>query len=62
MVQFQVHKNDITQTRLVASGPKDEVFTTDNLQDAYGGRLSVLSRIGDLMKREEVQMKQGPGE
>lgn len=52
----------LLRTRLVASGPKDEVFTADNLQDAYGGRLSVLSRIGDLMKREEVKMKQGPGE
>ena len=26
MVQFQVHKNDITQTRLVASGDQPDAF------------------------------------
>jgi manganese/zinc/iron transport system ATP- binding protein len=46
----------LLRTRLVAAGPKKEVFTTKNLQDAYGGRLSVLSRIGDLIEREELNI------
>lgn len=28
--------------RLIAAGPTDEVFTVDNLQKTYGGRLTVL--------------------
>ena len=42
----------LLNTRLVAAGPKEEVFTTELLQEAYGGRLTVLSRIGDLMARK----------
>lgn len=48
----------LLRTRLIAAGPKQEVFTTKNLQDAYGGRLSVLSRIGDLMEREELNINE----
>ena len=47
----------LLRTRLVACGPKKEVLTTRNLQDAYGGRLSVLSRIGELIEREEIDIK-----
>lgn len=59
----------LLNTRLVASGPKDEVFETDLLQEAYGGRLTVLSRIGDLMAKKkfpiresEYKEKEGPGD
>ena len=30
----------LINTRKIAEGPVDEVFTTDNLQEAYGGRLA----------------------
>ena len=37
--------------RLVASGPVEEVFTPQLLQETYGGKLTVLSEVGDLMQR-----------
>ncbi|MDQ3377230.1 MAG: manganese ABC transporter ATP-binding protein, partial [Actinomycetota bacterium] len=33
----------ILNRRLVAEGPVDEVFTRDNLADAYGGAVSYLA-------------------
>ncbi len=36
---------------LVASGPTDEVFTDEMIQQAYGGRLSPLSQVGDMMEK-----------
>lgn len=33
--------------RLVAYGPTTEVFTMDNLQKTYGGRLNILSEIAE---------------
>jgi manganese/zinc/iron transport system ATP- binding protein len=35
--------------RLVATGPVDEVFTPDNLQRTYGGRLTLLSRAAEAL-------------
>lgn len=31
--------------RLIAHGPTEEVYTMDNLQRAYGGRLTILSEV-----------------
>lgn len=39
-------------TRLVASGPAEEVFTQENLQETYGGKLTLLADVGDLIRRE----------
>lgn len=39
-------------TRLIASGPTDQVFTQENLQETYGGKLTLLSDVGDLIRRE----------
>jgi len=39
--------------RLVAHGPVDEVFTNENLNATYGGRLSILERAAtSLLKRQ----------
>lgn len=38
---------------LVASGPTNKVFTEELLQKTYGGKLSLLSKIGDLVQRQE---------
>lgn len=38
--------------RLVAYGKKEEVLTTSLLQEAYGGRLTLLTEISQLMKSE----------
>ena len=41
-------------TRLVASGPIDQVFTHELLQETYGGTLTLLSDIGKLMETERL--------
>lgn len=37
--------------RLVAAGPTNEVFTDEMIQQTYGGRLSLLSQVGDVMEK-----------
>lgn len=37
--------------RIVASGPVPEVFTEDNLQKTYGGRLTLLSEASEAVAR-----------
>lgn len=39
--------------RIVAHGPTSEVFTTDNLQATYGGRLTLLDEATEAMRRRE---------
>ncbi len=36
---------------IVAAGPMDETFTSENLQKTYGGRLTLLDRAGEAMAR-----------
>ena len=38
---------------LVAAGPMESVFTKDNLQRTYGGRLTLLDEVGEAMRRRE---------
>jgi manganese/zinc/iron transport system ATP- binding protein len=42
----------LLNTRLVAYGPTASTFTQQNLQDTYGGKLTLLSDVGDLIRRE----------
>lgn len=37
--------------RVVAFGPTEEVFTTENLQKTYGGRLTLLDEATEAMRR-----------
>ncbi len=48
----------LLNTRLVASGSKDKVFTPELLQEAYGGQLTVLSRIGELLARKDFPVRE----
>lgn len=48
----------LLNTRLVACGPTAEVFTEANLKDAYGGRLNVLSKLGDLISQQEFPLRE----
>ena len=41
----------LLNTRLVAAGPMDEVFTNANLQRTYGGRLTLLDEAAEAVKR-----------
>jgi len=44
--------------RLIASGPIDKVFTNALLQDTYGGKLTVLSEIGELVRKREIPFRE----
>jgi manganese/zinc/iron transport system ATP- binding protein len=48
----------LLNTRLVACGPKEKVFTKELLQEAYGGKLTVLSKIGDLIAKEVFPVRE----
>ena len=39
-------------TRLVAVGPTATTFTQKNLHETYGGKLTILSDVADLLRRE----------
>jgi len=39
--------------RVVAHGPVDSVFTRENLQKTYGGRLTLLDEVSEAMRRKE---------
>lgn len=44
--------------RLVASGPIREVFTSELLQQTYGGKLTLLSEVGELIRKAEVPARE----
>jgi len=48
----------LLNTRLVASGPKEEIFNQELLQQAYGGRLNLLSQVGDLIKEKDFPLRE----
>lgn len=39
--------------RIVAHGPVEDVFTSENLQKTYGGRLTLLEEVSEAMRRRE---------
>lgn len=41
--------------RVVASGKVDDVFTAENLQKTYGGRLTLLDQATEAMRRREIK-------
>jgi manganese/zinc/iron transport system ATP- binding protein len=43
----------LLNTRLVAYGPTETTFTSKNLQETYGGKLTLLSDVADLIRRED---------
>ncbi len=44
--------------RLVAAGPINEVFTDALLNEAYGGRLTLLQQVGELFQRTEFARRE----
>jgi len=48
----------LLNTRLVAVGPTDEVFTTEKLKQTYGGKLTILSEVGDLMRKQNFPLRE----
>ena len=48
----------LLNTRLVASGPVADVFTPELLQEAYGGKLTLLSKVGDLLQQGNISARE----
>lgn len=44
--------------RLVASGPVKETFTPELLQQTYGGKLTLLSEVSELIKKTGVKTRE----
>jgi manganese/zinc/iron transport system ATP- binding protein len=44
--------------RLIASGPIHKVFTRELLQEAYGGKLTILAEISELIKRRSIPSRE----
>ncbi len=44
--------------RLVASGPTQEVFTEKNLASTYGGKLTLLSKMAELVAEKEFPVRE----
>lgn len=45
-------------TRLVAVGPTKATFTQKNLHETYGGKLTILSDVADLVRRESFPSRE----
>lgn len=48
----------LLNTRLIACGPTQEVFNERNLKDAYGGKLNLLSKVGQLISEREFPLRE----
>jgi len=48
----------LLNTRMVAAGPKDEIFNEELLQEAYGGKLNVLSKVGELVREKDFPIRE----
>jgi manganese/zinc/iron transport system ATP- binding protein len=44
--------------RLVASGKTENVFNTELLQETYGGKLTMLSDVGNLLRQERFPSRE----
>lgn len=48
----------LLNTRMIACGPVNEVFTAENLRDTYGGKLTLLTDVANLMHRENFPSRE----
>jgi manganese/zinc/iron transport system ATP- binding protein len=46
----------LINTRIVAHGPTEQVFTKENLQKTYGGKLTLLDQAGEALRRQEKSL------
>ncbi|OKL39540.1 metal ABC transporter ATP-binding protein [Pontibacter flavimaris] len=44
--------------RLVASGPTEKILTQQLLEQTYGGKLTVLTKVGELLKKQEFPSRE----
>lgn len=48
----------LLNTRLVAAGPIETVFTPEYLQEAYGGKLTILSQVAERVKERGFPVRE----
>lgn len=48
----------LLNTRVIACGPTAEVLTQENLSNAYGGQLTLLSKIQSIIKEKEFPIRE----
>lgn len=48
----------LLNTRLIACGPTKTTFTQKNLHETYGGKLTILSDVADLIRRESFPSRE----
>lgn len=48
----------LLNTRLIAKGTPQEVLTKENLSNAYGGQLTLLAKVADLIKENEFPIRE----
>ena len=44
----------IYNTQLIASGPKEEIFVPEYLQKTYGGKIDLLTKVGEMLGELQV--------
>lgn len=44
--------------RLVATGPTEQVLTQQLLEQTYGGKLTVLTKVGELLRKQEFPSRE----
>ncbi|MEM6299045.1 MAG: metal ABC transporter ATP-binding protein [Bacteroidota bacterium] len=48
----------LMNTRLVAAGEIKDVFTLENLSQAYGGQLNILSKVADIVQNRDFPIRE----
>jgi manganese/zinc/iron transport system ATP- binding protein len=48
----------LINTRLIAAGPTETVFTAENIGQTYGGSLSILSQVADLVGQDKHPIRE----
>jgi manganese/zinc/iron transport system ATP- binding protein len=48
----------LLNTRLIAKGTPHEVLTKENLSNAYGGQLTLLAKVANLIKENEFPIRE----
>lgn len=45
--------------RLIASGPTQDVFNEKAIQETYGGKLTLLAEVGNLLQKKQIPSREG---
>lgn len=48
----------LLNTRLVASGPSNKVFTQEMLEETYGGKLTLLTEVAEMLQKNELPSRE----